>query len=209
MGQRLFNLAAAVSLLLCLGCVVAWVGSTYFPVVLRFTKTNWVTSHELLQVVREVRTAHGGWELQFGTADDHYPLSTPQGSLELWQQDHPYPWEIEFRPYVNLSQVSFEPSWTETMEFLPNTLMGLGTRSITANSQDVLVSTETRARLPMWMPVVAFALLPIIGVWRRAARRRRIKRGRCKECNYNLTANTSGVCPECGTPVPSKPEAAA
>lgn len=24
----------------------------------------------------------------------------------------------------------------------------------------------------------------------------------CRTCSYNLTANTSGVCPECGTPIP-------
>jgi len=26
--------------------------------------------------------------------------------------------------------------------------------------------------------------------------------GYCVECNYNLTANTSGICPECGTSIP-------
>lgn len=25
----------------------------------------------------------------------------------------------------------------------------------------------------------------------------------CMECDYDLSGNTSGVCPECGTPVPS------
>ena len=27
----------------------------------------------------------------------------------------------------------------------------------------------------------------------------------CRKCGYNLTGNVSGVCPECGTPIPSKP----
>jgi hypothetical protein len=31
----------------------------------------------------------------------------------------------------------------------------------------------------------------------------------CSRCGYNLTGNTSGVCPECGTPVLVKPEAVA
>jgi hypothetical protein len=33
--------------------------------------------------------------------------------------------------------------------------------------------------------------------------------GSCLKCGYNLTGNASGVCPECGTPVPSKPEVVA
>ena len=26
--------------------------------------------------------------------------------------------------------------------------------------------------------------------------------GHCLDCGYNLTGNVSGICPECGTPVP-------
>lgn len=26
--------------------------------------------------------------------------------------------------------------------------------------------------------------------------------GRCRSCGYDLTGNTSGTCPECGTPTP-------
>lgn len=32
--------------------------------------------------------------------------------------------------------------------------------------------------------------------------------GFCAACGYDLTANTSGLCPECGTPVSHKPELA-
>jgi hypothetical protein len=34
-------------------------------------------------------------------------------------------------------------------------------------------------------------------------RHRRLRRGCCPACGYDLTANTSGVCPECGKAVPS------
>lgn len=30
--------------------------------------------------------------------------------------------------------------------------------------------------------------------------RRRLPRGHCQSCGYNLTGNVSGYCPECGTP---------
>jgi hypothetical protein len=33
-------------------------------------------------------------------------------------------------------------------------------------------------------------------------RRRTVPPGSCQSCGYNLTGNTSGTCPECGTPVP-------
>jgi len=29
----------------------------------------------------------------------------------------------------------------------------------------------------------------------------------CRKCDYDLTGNVSDVCPECGTPIPLKPEA--
>ena len=37
-------------------------------------------------------------------------------------------------------------------------------------------------------------------VWRRSFdRAKRIERGHCAYCDYDLTGNTSGRCPECGT----------
>lgn len=52
--------------------------------------------------------------------------------------------------------------------------------------------------------IVPFA---ICGGWLAPGRRRRYKvwlaaEGFCQFCGYNLTANTSGICPECGTPIP-------
>jgi hypothetical protein len=45
------------------------------------------------------------------------------------------------------------------------------------------------------------AILPTMWVIRR---RRAIPQGHCPKCRYNLTGNTSGVCPECGTAIPAK-----
>jgi hypothetical protein len=54
--------------------------------------------------------------------------------------------------------------------------------------------------------VAAFALMALFFVASAAvawhARLRGPKRGRCAECNYDLTGNVSGRCPECGTPIP-------
>jgi predicted amidophosphoribosyltransferase len=44
-------------------------------------------------------------------------------------------------------------------------------------------------------------------LWARAHQRRyrlRIAAGRCPNCDYDLTANRSGYCPECREPVPDE-----
>lgn len=56
-------------------------------------------------------------------------------------------------------------------------------------------------RIPTWMIVLAFLLLPLWREGRRFAKRRRSHMNRCEKCGYNLTGNTSGTCPECGTAI--------
>jgi predicted RNA-binding Zn-ribbon protein involved in translation (DUF1610 family) len=58
--------------------------------------------------------------------------------------------------------------------------------------------------VPYWMLVSLLLVLPAfrLAAWRRhRAIRRRLAAGLCRSCGYNLTANVSGVCPECGTSV--------
>jgi uncharacterized paraquat-inducible protein A len=56
---------------------------------------------------------------------------------------------------------------------------------------------------PFWFLSLVFAALPAVwlrSLWRAWQRRERTRGGLCPTCRYNLTGNTSGVCPECGTP---------
>jgi hypothetical protein len=50
--------------------------------------------------------------------------------------------------------------------------------------------------IPLWLPLFALAI-PTSILWHHDRRRPRL--GHCPACNYNLTGNTSGICPECGT----------
>lgn len=52
--------------------------------------------------------------------------------------------------------------------------------------------------VPLWIPFVALAI-PTAFLWR--LDRRRPAPGECPNCNYNLTGNTTRICPECGQPV--------
>ena len=61
----------------------------------------------------------------------------------------------------------------------------------------------TRIWVPFWFPVCVFAAYPCFVFFRTRLRRRvileRQLEGLCTRCAYDLTGNTSGVCPECGT----------
>lgn len=58
----------------------------------------------------------------------------------------------------------------------------------------------------LWLPFALFAIYPICVLARGPIRRWwRRKQGRCINCGYDLHANESGLCPECGTSVPNDP----
>ena len=52
-------------------------------------------------------------------------------------------------------------------------------------------------RLPLWIPYLALLTLSLL-LWR-IGRPRRFRAGHCQSCGYDLTGNTSGRCPECGS----------
>jgi hypothetical protein len=54
---------------------------------------------------------------------------------------------------------------------------------------------EYFGRIPLWLPV---AVVGVVTLWL-YRRTRGFPGGRCHRCGYDLTANVSGVCPECGT----------
>lgn len=51
-----------------------------------------------------------------------------------------------------------------------------------------------------WACVIA-AASGVLVLWPEAARMQDVH-PRCRRCRYDLTGNVSGVCPECGTPIP-------
>jgi len=55
--------------------------------------------------------------------------------------------------------------------------------------------------IPFWFCCAGSGILAIF------CRRRtlsRVRQGKCPICEYNLTANVTGICPECGSPIQSK-----
>jgi hypothetical protein len=55
--------------------------------------------------------------------------------------------------------------------------------------------------IPFWLPAVISA---VPTAWLLFRDRRRIRPGCCRHCGYDLTANVTGICPECGSPIPKE-----
>jgi hypothetical protein len=51
--------------------------------------------------------------------------------------------------------------------------------------------------IPWWSLAVTSSLLPLLWVYMQVFRPI-LSPGQCRSCGYDLTGNTSGVCPECG-----------
>jgi hypothetical protein len=66
----------------------------------------------------------------------------------------------------------------------------------------------TDVQLRWELPILTFAALPIawlaIACWWHVIQKRRATNNACSACSYDLTGNTSGTCPECGTAVAGK-----
>jgi hypothetical protein len=59
--------------------------------------------------------------------------------------------------------------------------------------------------IPLWLAVCTFGLLPVAKLFIQSGRGE--IRWLCPICSYNLTGNTSGICPECGTAIAPKTDA--
>lgn len=107
----------------------------------------------------------------------------------LWSRQDPIASELHFEDQIFKVRFAFE-----RFGFLINIYQ---TRGISA-FPDFNVH---EAAAPAWFLALLTALLPS---WRAIRHWRNIRQknsGRCRRCGYDLTANISGVCPECGTPI--------
>src|SRR5262249_52408076 len=78
--------------------------------------------------------------------------------------------------------------------------------SSTNGPSDPELSSSVRLLIfALWVLVLVLAAPPGFHLFRWLNSRRKMKhQNRCSMCHYNLTGNTSGVCPECGTAIMQK-----
>ena len=215
MRRCLFNFAAAVSLALCLAMVVLWVRSDWVPESLtRYTMredAEWVWGRELVFWSDSGRITTG--VVDQGAS----PAQKEMTELEYrswvaggWRWVRGQDWQVNsYDPFLipqqtgTLTSSPFLTIHSSHHEFLG---FRIGTNDLTKATprQFHMMRLVT---IPYWFLALVLIALPAIWSISTIRTRHRKKGGRCLACGYNLTGNTSGVCPECGTPVARKSEA--
>jgi len=198
MGRRLFTLETAVSLVLFVPVVVLWVRG-YWRVERLFAAPG--------QGVFLLGDSYSGWfELRVGKG---WPAGHPAWVAESYAEPAV---PVEARPIL-YAEGRYPPIrgrlpgfWYRTGVFhtrfhRDGSITRLGERGDLLPSPPLpFIAFGVRA----WPLAALLVILPAWWVVRRILRRPGL--GHCR-CGYDLTANVSGVCPECGTPVVSKPSA--
>ena len=201
MRRWLFNFAAASSLSLFVASVVFWTRSYDAPVLWELTATKGVED-----------SAWCRGQLCVGQGRVGYVTWTPEPKARLRY----------FKPYYRfhgMTPASF--TYDHSFRYDPWTSGHLSLPAPT-NGKDLWWHGVQYSRftdyfnhitlrqlwLPIWLIAVGFLMLPMLhmALWLRERVRvgRHRRRGRCLSCGYDLTGNTTGVCPECGTPVAEK-----
>ena len=200
MRRRLLNLLTTLSLLLCVAVVALWARShiesdSFFW---RQGETTGDDSYQSQSVT--VRTLHGGVQVE------RFKLVARTGMGWGTPTDAPLHWDTS--PPVR------RPEWTEPIS--ERSLDVLSSRcewpeirkgsiwdvpapvlSATSSSDATFDNKAYRMVLPYWLAVVPLAPMALVRLLTSARRRRRVSRGHCASCSYDLRA-TPGRCPECG-----------
>ena len=177
--RKLFNFAAAVSLVLCVGTVGLWVCGSF-----KWFQTGYVANNNSL----EACSTPGTFRLIFSR--------TPAGLEELGGY---------FKSSPATTFVYPDPSnWPNTVRYIR--FLGFKYYAYSypppprPGSGKPNRWTVIDAEIPLWFVAWLFSLFPM--TWFVLQIRRKSRLGLCPRCGYNLTGNSSGTCPECGTPVP-------
>ena len=191
MRRRLLNLLTALSLLACAGS--AWL---------------WVRGHRLAEEVG-VRRADAGRRTRVAYSAENDAgrvtlLRYENVTREQWVYDffeRRSPWGGTYRragapsPAVHIGGGDALRRWDA---------LGFAFLTFRVSPGDYTEVAHAVA-LPHWVLFLVTGVPPTVrgAKWTRRALRRLRQRptGHCVRCGYDLTANVSGVCPECGTAV--------
>jgi hypothetical protein len=175
--RKLFNFATVLSLLLCAATVVLWVRGRFVLDI--FGWAGWQDQ------------SAGIWRGSGLISQDRgLVLYSFAGTIQFDDPSHRFP---------SFHTTDMKPHFLYRRYFAHRILQAGFVWSRFRDGGGSFYSDIWAIGVPSWVPPLSFAVLP---VWCIAAtvrdRRIRGRIGSCQTCSYNLTGNTSGVCPECG-----------
>ncbi len=179
--RHLFTFASAVSLLLCATTLALWV------------RSYWVDD---AQIGYLICTPRNYWDVGAFSTNGHF-------LLELMRIRIPE----EVKRDGTLSRFHFRDwSWFDFLFFMEvmDEEGHLGSRFGYAGGAEHGIAGGSSVRVfavvcPNWVAAGASATAPVLWLCRYLRRQKELRPNRCPNCSYDLTGNTSGVCPECGT----------
>jgi hypothetical protein len=135
------------------------------------------------------------WKLQ---DDDAPPLRRTTVGYDRWSY-------VEMAAINNAAWWEFRSASTEyggalVPRLLPGDTDSAGDSQAQMNGwqeYEVLTVRFTAIAFPLGVAVLLVSAYPLVAVLQRLFGRR-IPVGHCRNCGYNLTANVTGICPECG-----------
>jgi hypothetical protein len=186
LGRRLFNLAAGVSLVICLATVVLWARS-YF---------KWDRGFLCGSVENDAQRV-----LDFWSQRGHITIKLTR--TEGFSQSM----ATKPRQGASLFSDSLRDAWTPqaSVGFLLDSEVSYRSFDYTATVKPR--DTTWTVVVPHWFGAALMAVLPFVCLWRWRAEQRNAIAGLCPTCGYDLRA-TPARCPECGT-IPNDAKGAA
>jgi hypothetical protein len=190
-----FNLLWMVSLLFLAAIIYLWVRTSTEPFQWEWTTTKGLEDSDWRQgkfCVGLGRAGYVTWVPEPNTSLRYFKSSSRFRTMDpgRFTYDHPF----QYDPWTSGSSQTPPPLNARDYWW-----RGVQYSKFTFPHQ----STMRQVWLPFWMIALVLSFVPLVRLvtWLRAFRR--IRGGRCRACSYDLTGNTSGTCPECGSPVPS------
>jgi hypothetical protein len=188
MVRILFNILAAISLVIALTLLVLW-----------------YRSYRIGTVV-DLRT-HG--DSDSGTPHRWFELESAAGGLRLCYTQRPS--APAMTDDTLESQLTLRSFRDPTYPFEKNSARSAWGRAGVRFGDWVLNGPDCPYVgpgfvVPHWMPVILFSLLPVWWCFRVPTRTRRLRARLCVGCGYDLRGSLSGSgheCPECGHPMPN------
>jgi hypothetical protein len=188
--RRLFTILSAVSLLLCTAVCWMWTRSIAYIDLYHYQLSE--------------------WESEQLRSDHYFYLVSRPGEFEFGTME--FVRDKVFNIYLFYGWAEYETNPAKAWASQRLGISGSFSPTVSKSPSYTLRHDNTNywnIRLPYWLLIVLFSILPIVWLGRRLRERRRIRRLRrhqCASCGYDLRA-TPGRCPECGTVADASHEA--